>query len=202
MSTQAASFLTEQDDVLANIMSSIDLPEPVSTRNVFHDLMSCILEQQIHYRSTKHIFQKMLDAVGLQELTPANFSYFEETVGNTYPLAAPKYEAILSLADRWKDLPQHWQDLSDEDVRKQLAPQKGISSWTVDMILLFTLQRPDIFPADDYHLKQLMAQLYELDPQAKLKQQMLAIAQTWSPFRSDACRYLWAWKEANKGKKR
>ena len=66
------------------------------------------------------------------------------------------------------------------------------------MILLYTLQRPNVFPYDDFHLKQIMTSLYGLNPSVKLKAQMIAIADEWGENKSLAVRYLLAWKESNK----
>ena len=59
-------------------MLQVPKPQIESTQDVFHDLMSCILEQQIHYRSTKKVFQKMLQAADLQRLSLDNFEHFEK----------------------------------------------------------------------------------------------------------------------------
>jgi DNA-3-methyladenine glycosylase II len=53
MNNTAEKILAKTDPILAKVMSEISRPNIVSTHEVFHDLMSCILEQQIHYRSTK-----------------------------------------------------------------------------------------------------------------------------------------------------
>ena len=62
MIKKAKSHLIAKDEILKDILASIELPEVESTKSVFHDLMSCIIEQQIHYRSSKKIFEKMLGA--------------------------------------------------------------------------------------------------------------------------------------------
>jgi DNA-3-methyladenine glycosylase II len=61
------------DPILANIIAHIELPIINSTNDVFHDLMSCIIEQQIHYRSTKRIFSKALERANIEHLTLDNF---------------------------------------------------------------------------------------------------------------------------------
>ena len=66
--------------------------------------------------------------------------------------------------------------------------------WTIDMLLLYNFQCPNVFPADDYHLKQLMPKLYDLDPSSRLKAQMKDVAECWSPHASLAVRYLLEWK--------
>ena len=87
-----------------------------------------------------------------------------------------------------------WQTLSDAEISAQLSSIKGIGKWTIDMILLYTLQRPDVFPYDDFHLKEIMVKLYNLDPNIKLKAQMIDISNDWGEHKSLAVRYLLDWK--------
>ncbi|MEL6867658.1 MAG: DNA-3-methyladenine glycosylase 2 family protein, partial [Bacteroidota bacterium] len=82
----------------------------------------------------------------------------------------------------------------DLAVRKTLKQIKGIGPWTIDMILLYTLKRPDIFPAGDFHLKQVMSKCYETTDSSSLGKQLKAIASQWIPYRSYAVRYLLDWK--------
>lgn len=161
---------------------------------MFHDIMSCVLEQQIHYRSTKKTFQKMLAVSGLETLTPDNFEQLEERGLATAKLATSKYETIERVRDFFEQSTVAWERLEDDAVRDQLIKIKGVSHWTVDMLLLYTLERDDVFPADDYHLKQIMSQLYPIRP-GSLKADMKKIAEKWSPYRSLAVRYLLAWKD-------
>jgi DNA-3-methyladenine glycosylase II len=65
------------------------------------------------------------------------------------------------------------------------------------MILLYTLERPDVFPYDDFHVKEIMVRLYRLDPNSRLKAQMLEVASAWGGQRSLAVRYLLAYKKAS-----
>jgi len=68
----------------------------------------------------------------------------------------------------------------------------------VDMILLYTLQRPDVFPYDDFHLKQIMTSLYGLDSKLKLKAKMIEISEKWGNQKSLAVLYLLDWKNYQK----
>ncbi|MEM6298840.1 MAG: hypothetical protein AAF740_09155 [Bacteroidota bacterium] len=196
-----SDLLRASDPVLAKIMDVIPVPSHKSTGNVFHDLMSCIIEQQIHYRSTKRTFEKMLAKAEISELTSDNFSNFEEIAFESVKISERKYETILRVVEFWQGNVPDWKMLTDEEVRKAFKQIKGVGVWTVDMILLFTIERPDIFPADDYHLKMLMTSLYGLDAKSKLKAQMKKVAEKWSPCQSLAVRYLLAWKEYQKQQK-
>jgi DNA-3-methyladenine glycosylase II len=192
------TYLSNADAQLERIIATIPVPESITTNDVFNDLMSCILEQQIHYRSTKKIFQKMLTAANLERLTLDNFSQFEEKAFVNVKLATNKFETINAVLEFWETNKIDWNTLSDEEVIAKLSSIKGIGKWTIDMILLYTLQRHDVFPYDDFHLKEIMVKLYGLNPNVKLKAQMLDISNAWGEHKSLAVRYLLDWKALNK----
>lgn len=86
--------------------------------------------------------------------------------------------------------------MSDEEIIEFLSQIKGVGKWTVQMLLMFTLGRPDVFPVDDLGIQQAMIRLYQLNETGKdLKKKMQEIAEPWQPFRTVACRYLWRWKD-------
>ncbi len=194
----AEKYLSDADDQLKRIIEAIPKPEIVSTNDVFHDLMSCILEQQIHYRSTKKIFQKMLQSANIERLTLENFDAFGKSSFANVKLAVGKLETIERTIDFFNANKIDWTLLNDAEVAEKLSSIKGIGKWTIDMILLYTLQRPDVFPYDDFHLKEIMVKLYGLNPNVKLKAQMLDVAEAWGEHKSLAVKYLLVWKEFNK----
>lgn len=194
MNLEKLDLLAKSDPILEKIISEIPAPEVVSTHNVFHDLMSCVIEQQIHYRSTKGIFRKLLDKARLSELNLENFAHFEEHALQDVKLSMNKQETISDILEFWSRNQVDWERLDEIEVKKELSSIKGIGKWTIDMILLYTLRGPDIFPVDDYHLKQIMVSLYGLDPQVGLKSRMIEISTTWQNHKSLAVLYLLAWK--------
>lgn len=201
MEAQIISHLS-QDPILKGIINQIPFTQIDSTREVFHDLMSCIIEQQIHYRSTKNIFKKRMEEAELEILTLEHFERFEKMAFQNLKLSTKKYETLERVLTFFNDNKIDWFNLSDEEVRKVFSKIKGIGPWTVDMILMYTLERPNIFPADDYHLKLIMTQLYNLNEKSKLKAQMKDVTEIWAPYKSYGTRYLLAWKDhLKKGKK-
>jgi DNA-3-methyladenine glycosylase II len=196
----AEKYLSNADAQLKGIIEVIPKPEIISTNDVFNDLMSCILEQQIHYRSTKKIFQKMLQTAHIERLTIDNISEFEKTAFANSKLAIGKFETVERIIDFFTVNKINWALLSNGEVVEKLSSIKGIGKWTIDMILLYTLERPDVFPYDDFHLKEIMVKLYGLNPNVKLKAQMLDVAEVWGEYKSLAVKYLLAWKEFNKKK--
>jgi DNA-3-methyladenine glycosylase II len=187
--------LAKNDSILKNIISTIPEPQIQSTNNVFHDLMSCVLEQQIHYRSTKNIFKKALERAGIERVTLDNFHLLEEHSLPQIKLAMGKYETLLAFVEYWNKNILDFEKLTDEEVIAQLSAIKGIGKWTIDMILLYTLQRPNVFPYDDFHLKEIMIKMYNLDEKSRLKAQMLEVASHWGEHKSLAVRYLLEYKK-------
>ncbi|WP_312343077.1 DNA-3-methyladenine glycosylase family protein [Chryseobacterium binzhouense] len=190
--------LAKSDPVLEKIISQIPTIIINSTNNIFHDVISCIIEQQIHYRSTKKVFEKALERAGIEFLTIENFHLIEKFSLSKIKLSMGKYETMMAFIEYWNANTKDYSKLSDEEIRKELSAVKGIGRWTIDMILLYTLQRPDVFPYDDFHLKNIMVSLYNLDPKIKLKSQMLSIAQHWGNQKSLAVLYLLSWKNLQK----
>ena len=193
-------YLAKSDSVLKKIITTIPEPKIQSTNDVFHDMLSCIIEQQIHYRSTKNIFKKVLERAGIEYVTPNNFHLLETHSLPAIKLAMGKYETLLAFLEYWNNNTLDFRQLTDNEVITQLSTIKGIGKWTIDMILLYTLQRPNIFPYDDFHLKEIMIKLYNLEPNTKLKAQMIDISNGWGKNKSLAVKYLFAWKEYNKKK--
>ena len=83
--------------------------------------------------------------------------------------------------------------MSNEELIKYLTQIKGIGSWTVEMILMFSLGREDVFAVDDLAIQQTMCKLYNIDTTNKkaMKLKMISISNKWIPYRTYACRFLW-----------
>lgn len=196
------AHLSRRDIVIENIIEKIKkTPRVESTHDVFHDLLSCILDQQIHYRSKFNVVTKLTTFLNGVVPTAENLFTISDVQMASLKMSDAKYQTLLRLTEYWQEnnlTHFDWSTLSDDAVRAKLSEIKGIGIWTMDMILLFTLERPNIFPADDYHLKNLMVQLYGLDPKSKLKSQMLEVAEGWSPYKSLAVKYILAWKDLHK----
>jgi len=190
--------LSNHDPILEKIMAQIEEPIFHSTHNVFHDVMSCIVEQQIHYRSTKKVFAKALELADIEQLSLENIDLFEKHALPPLQLSMNKYETMRAFIDYWNKNTLDFNQLSDAEVISELSGIKGIGKWTIDMILLYTLNRPDVFPYDDFHLKHIMVTLYDLDPKSKLKAQMLEVSQQWGNQKSKAVLYLLEWKKQKK----
>ncbi len=88
--------------------------------------------------------------------------------------------------------------MSDEEVIALLTQIKGVGKWTVEMLLMFTLGREDIFSIDDYGIQTAVKKLYALDDcnKKEFREKLLKISGKWKPYRTYACMHLWRWKDA------
>ncbi len=87
--------------------------------------------------------------------------------------------------------------MSNDELLKYLTQIKGVGKWTVEMLLMFTFGREDVFAIDDLGIQQAMCILYKIDATNKkaMQEKMLSLSKKWSPYRTYACRYLWSWKD-------
>jgi DNA-3-methyladenine glycosylase II len=78
-----------------------------------------------------------------------------------------------------------------------LTQVKGVGLWTVEMLLMFTLGREDVFSVDDYGIQTAIKKIYRLDDinKKEFRQKLLTISKKWSPYRTYACLHLWHWKD-------
>jgi DNA-3-methyladenine glycosylase II len=82
--------------------------------------------------------------------------------------------------------------MEDEPLIQHLKQIKGVGRWTVEMLLMFALERPDVMPLDDLGIQNAMKRHYSLENTGKsLKAEMVAISDNWRPYRTIACKYLW-----------
>jgi DNA-3-methyladenine glycosylase II len=80
--------------------------------------------------------------------------------------------------------------LSDDALIERLTTIRGVGRWTVEMLLIFTLGRPDVLPVDDFGVREGYRVLHRLEEQPKPRA-LAEIGLAWAPFRSLAAWYLW-----------
>jgi DNA-3-methyladenine glycosylase II len=190
---QVALDTLSVDPVLKEIIKTNELPVFETSGNLYFDLVDSIISQQLSVKAAATILGRFLnlfetkphptpDEVLLQtdeSLRSVGISFSKIKYIKGLSLAVTNNELDLAT------LPQ----LSDEEVISELIKIKGIGKWTAEMILIFSLNRPDIFSVGDLGLRTTVSKLYNID-RDNLKD-IERISQTWSPYRSIASRYLW-----------
>lgn len=186
-------ILKEKDERLGRIIENNCLPTLQYSGDIFEDLVSCILDMQIRYRGNATRYKRLKDCTGNKQIVPNTIFSLTVECLKVINMSSQKLNALNALADYWTENNYNkidWHNKNDEEIRNLLIKIKGIGNWTIDMILLFTLQRSDIFPIDDLQLKKAIRKVYEIDENENLKKEMEYISDDWKPYRSTAVLYL------------
>ena len=182
----------------------IDVQEPYvleKRKKVYLSLCSSILSQQLSTKVAQVLYKRFLDLFGGKEPTPSQILAMPaatfRNIGFSNAKASYDHNVCRFFIEN-KITDKALYKMSDEEILALLTQIKGVGKWTVEMILMFTLGREDIFAIDDLGLKQSVVKLYKLketDPKL-LREKIQKISLKWSPYRTYACRYLWGWKDA------
>jgi len=202
MISDAARQHLSADERLRPLVASIELNPSQSKGDLYAELIESIIYQQLSIKAAATIHGRFLTLFPEAYPTPEVLVGLETETLRGIGLSQQKANYVRNVAAFFMAenlLGKDWSAHSDEEILNQLTQIKGVGRWTVEMILMFTLRREDIFPIDDLGVQNSMIKLYELTETGKaLKLRMMAIAETWRPYRSWACTYLWRWKDAEK----
>jgi len=188
-----------KDPVLKKLVETVQLKTRTAQASVYEALLRSINFQQLSGKAATTIHNRFLalfddlypDPNYIQLLTPEDL----RAVG----LSRQKAGYVKNAADFFiaNDLMEKdWSKESDEDIIAELTQIKGVGQWTVEMILMFTLNRMDVLPLDDLVVRNGMVQLYEVEEKGRtLKKKLLEIAEPWRPYRTIASCYLWQWND-------
>ena len=193
-----------KDPVLAPLIVNVrELPG--AQGNIPVRLMSAIVSQQLSTRVAAVIWGRFLGLYNQREPSCKRVLETPSEKLRSVGLSEAKVNYVKSVASFCLEhtiTAKRLSTMSDEEVIHLLTQIKGVGVWTVQMLLMFSLERPDIFAPDDGGIQQAMAALYGLDNTNKrqLKVSMTAIAEQWSPYRSFACIHLWEWKDRDRKK--
>eukprot|EP01133_Synstelium_polycarpum_P011755 gene11755-13715_t len=188
---QICDELAWRDKELATVMRNYGYPPMWTRSNSFESLVHIILEQQVSLASALAALNKLKEKI--VEITPENVLVLsdEELRACYFSRQKTVYVKHLAqvLADKKIDL-NHLPLLPDEEVRKILNQLKGVGNWTIDVYLMFVLQRTDIFPVGDLAAVNAFKKLKGL-PADTTKEQLITIARNWGPYRTVATMLLW-----------
>jgi len=189
-----------KDKKLAKIISQQEKYILQQKDNVCLHLCYSIMSQQLSTKVADVFHNRFLALYKGKEPTPKQIvaTPFETLRG--IGLSNAKANYVLNVCrffieEKITDARLH--KMSNEELIKYLSQIKGVGQWTVEMILMFTLGREDVFAVDDLGIQQAICKLYKIDASDKkaMKEHMLRISAKWSPYRTYACRYLWGWKD-------
>lgn len=183
------------DPVLATLIANGKPLKSAKSEDLYFKLLGSIVSQQLSTKVAATIFRRFL------ELFPERYPYPElvlATADETLRGAGLSYQKIgyirnvAVFAAEGKLAHATINALEDEELIKHLTQIKGVGRWTVEMLLMFALERPDVLPVDDVGIQNAMKKHYGLTETGKaLRLKMVEIGNNWRPYRSIACKYLW-----------
>ena len=190
-----------KDPIMKKVVKEVSFLNLDKSGNVFNELVKAIAYQQISYKAADTIYGRFLKLVGGEFFSPDEVLLLDDSELRAVGFSRQKAQYSQNIARffREKDLfACNWDEYSDQEILDLLTQIKGVGSWTVEMVLIFELQRPDVFPVKDLGIQQAMQGLYKLKSEKRaLHKEMEAIAEAWKPYRTIASLYLWAWKREN-----
>ncbi|PYS81402.1 MAG: DNA-3-methyladenine glycosylase 2 family protein [Acidobacteria bacterium] len=193
---EAVRQLASVDPTLAKLME-VAGPFRLEVRrmhNPFEALARNIIYQQLHGRAAEAIHRRVLALFDKKRLEPEDVLAASEESLRGAGLSAAKLVALRDLAAKTLDgtVPTlaRLRRMGDEEIVEQLTQVRGIGRWTVEMLLIFRLGRPDVLPVDDYAVRKGFALAYGMKESPKPKE-LARYGERWRPFRTVASWYMW-----------
>lgn len=188
----------QKDKKFAGIIKE-PLPALQIRKNISLRLMASIMSQQLNTKVAKVIYHRFLEIYG-QEPQPKQVLDTPFETLRAIGLSNAKVNYIKNVAEFCIEneiTDEKLLLLPNEEIIHLLTQIKGVGQWTVEMLLMFTLGREDVFAVDDLGIQQAMIKIYNLpaDDKKLLKEKMLKISLKWKPCRTYACLHLWNWKD-------
>ncbi|RYY82854.1 MAG: DNA-3-methyladenine glycosylase 2 family protein [Chitinophagaceae bacterium] len=189
-----------KDRKLAALLREQDPIEIQPRKNICLRLCASIMSQQLSTKVAKVLYHRFLELFGGKEPNPEQIAAMPFDQLRGIGLSNAKAQYVLNVAQFFieqKIDEKKLRKMDNDEVIALLTQIKGVGRWTVEMLLMFTLGREDVFAVDDYGIQVAMKKLYKLDDSNKkeFKQKMEQIAAKWAPYRTYACRHLWDWKD-------
>ena len=166
------------------------------TSSVFGALAQAIVYQQLSGKAAATIFARLcaLFRNAAAGPTPEQILRASEDKLRSAGLSRSKALSLLDLARRARagEIPSllEIRSMTDADIIERLTQVRGIGRWTVEMLLIFRLGRPDVLPADDYGVRKGFALTYK-KPELPSPKELAKRGERWKPYRTVASWYLW-----------
>ena len=207
--TSAVEHLSRVDRKLARIIAKAGPCglQPERTQSIFEALLESIIYQQLNGKvaatiteRVKALFPENTHSLRTRRRVVAGFPTPEQVLAATPELlrsaglSQAKMLAIRDLAAKTLDgtvpTPREAHKMSDDELVERLIAVRGIGRWTVEMLLLFRLGRPDVLAVDDYGIRTGFAKIHRMAELPKPKE-LMAYGERWRPHRSVASWYMW-----------
>ncbi len=195
----------KKDKIISILVENCPINVEKLPFKVFDDLIRSIISQQLSTAAAATIHNRFVSSFHGGKTIADQIQERDIENLRQYGLSYQKAGYIKNVVRHFTDnnlFETDWDLWSDEEIIAELTKIKGVGKWTVEMILMFSLYREDILPLDDLIIRNNMVTLYKVTSKKKqLIADLNAIAESWRPYRTYACRYLWAAKDSKYSKK-
>jgi DNA-3-methyladenine glycosylase II len=195
---EAFDHLSKRDRKLGAWMKRVGYLEPQpGWRKPFDPvdaLARAILYQQLSGKAASTIVGRVEAAIGSARLHFDTLGRIDDATLRACGVSGNKTLALRDLASREAngEIPtlRQMSTMHQDDIVAALVPVRGIGRWTVEMMLMFRLGRPDVLPVDDLGIRKGAQRVDKLESMPTPKE-LLARGERWGPYRSYASQYLW-----------
>lgn len=195
--SEAEKYLSKADPALRKIIKKVGPCTLHPRRDYFVKLCQSIFSQQISTAAAASLFGRFRDQFPRRQPTPARVLEFlrtspEEKI-KSIGLSRQKRVYVEDLAERFAtgQVPtRRFSVMDDEAIVQSLIPIKGIGRWTVEMFLIFCLNRTDVWPIDDLGVRKGVQSAYGM-AEIPEKAELIQMGEKWRPWRTIATWYFW-----------
>ena len=192
----AEEYLSKQDPTLGKLIKKVGpfTLQPEKLVSPYQSLVRSVVYQQLHGKAAATILKRLIDLYPNKKFpTPEDILATSSEKLRSVGLSENKMLAIKDIALKTKEkivpITKIIEKLSDQEIIDRLTKIRGVGTWTVQMMLMFKLGRPDVMPSTDFGVQKGFALLYK-KPHPKPKE-LNDYANRWKPYRSAASWYMW-----------
>ncbi|HYB02781.1 MAG TPA: DNA-3-methyladenine glycosylase [Ktedonobacteraceae bacterium] len=205
--TNATAYLCAVDPIMAKAIERVGPCTLIPNPQLFETLVDAIISQQISVKAADAIMGRLRSALHAETegtISPHQLLTLEEDTLRSVGLSPQKMRYIRDLTERvvsgQLDL-ESLSELEDEEVISELVKVKGIGRWTAEMMLIFSLGRPDVLPVDDLGFLEGVREAYSLESRPTPKEMRIK-GEVWHPYRTFATWYMWGIRRLKRGDER
>ena len=189
---RAVKYLSKKDPVMKKLISQYKDKTLTTRKDIFYSLCKSIIGQQISVQAANSVFKKF-EKVCNGKINPKKINKLRPGKLKRCGLSRLKVKGIKELAVKFENKsfdPKKIKFMTDEEAIIYLSSLRQIGRWSAEMILLFTLNRPDIWPIQDIGLLRSISNNYKKKyfPPKKFVE---SLRKKFSPYCSVATWYLW-----------
>lgn len=193
ISDRALRTLRRRDRRMRQLIAEIGPFAPKITRDPFCALVGAVVHQQLSMTAAARVFGRLRGLCPRRRITPTAILGLSDAALRGAGLSRPKVRYIRGIATAFaagRLTRRGLRQMDDEGVVEAVTALPGVGRWTAEMLLIFSLERPDVWPTDDLGLRKAAAKYLER-PEPPDDATVIELGERFRPYRTFATWYLW-----------